>query len=73
LSTSASLARPFLIVGVLDGGVVSLHLHFIRRLGLLGLNTLNRKRHKLDLSSFLVDGYRLGLLFEQVNGLASLA
>ena len=73
MSTSASLARPFLIVRILDGRVVSLHLLLIRWLGLLDLVTHNRKRHKLDLSSFLVDGHGLGLLLEQINGLASLA
>jgi hypothetical protein len=73
LSTSASLARPFLIVGVLGRGVVHLHLllHIWNSSG--DWNAHGRKSHKLNLSSFLVDGHGFGLLLEQVNGLASLA
>jgi hypothetical protein len=73
LSASASLARPFLIVGVFGRRIVHLHLLFHVWNSSWDWDTYGRKSHKLDLSSFLVDGHGFGLLLEQVNGLASLA
>jgi hypothetical protein len=73
LASAASLLRPLHDGFFLLGGVV--HLHLLFTLGLVNLLIVvdSRKIKKLDLSALLADGHRLGLLLEQVDGLASFA